>query len=182
MNATAKPLPKWRRRLPLLIPTFLLLLTVGFAFSFHFYGIVGVSMAPALQDGDMVLVQTALYTPKQGDIVVFCKPSFLNDTMVKRVIAVGGQHVKIDYEAGLVYVDGAALEEPYVAEAMVDVLDPLETNLDVTVPQGAVFLMGDNRNHSSDSRDERLGPVELEYIKGKAFYILSPAERSGPVS
>lgn len=130
----------------------------------------------------MVLVQTALYTPKQGDIVVFCKPSFLNDTMVKRVIAVGGQHVKIDYEAGLVYVDGAALEEPYVAEAMVDVLYPLETNLDVTVPQGAVFLMGDNRNHSSDSRDERLGPVELEYIKGKAFYILSPAERSGPVS
>ena len=104
MNATAKPLPKWRRRLPLLIPAFLLLLAVGFAFSFHFYGIVGVSMAPALQDGDMVLVQTALYTPKQGDIVVFCKPSFLNDTMVKRVIAVGGQHVKIDYEAGLVYV------------------------------------------------------------------------------
>lgn len=178
MNATAKPLPKWRRRLPLLIPTFLLLLTVGFAFSFHFYGIVGVSMAPALQDGDMVLVQTALYTPKQGDIVVFCKPSFLNDTMVKRVIAVGGQHVKIDYEAGLVYVDGAALEEPYVARCVGS--SGNQSGRDGS--PGSGFLMGDNRNHSSDSRDERLGPVELEYIKGKAFYILSPAERSGPVS
>ena len=82
-------------------------------------GVVGSSMVPTLHDGDMLLLQSLGYTPKQGDVVVLRKPGFPappQDTapIVKRVIAVGGQHVRVDYDAGAVYVDGVALDEPYI--------------------------------------------------------------------
>ena len=135
-------------------------------------GVVGGSMLSTLHEGDLLLLQSVGYTPKQGDVVVLRKSSFMTEPIVKRVIAVAGQHVQVDYATGQVYVDGEALDEPYINEVMVDPLDPLETVLDV---------MGDNRNHSSDSRDERLGTVDTRYVLGRALWILTPFDHFGAI-
>ena len=144
-------------------------------------GVVGGSMLSTLHEGDLLLLQSVGYTPKQGDVVVLRKSSFMTEPIVKRVIAVAGQHVQVDYAMGQVYVDGEALDEPYINEVMVDPLDPLETVLDVTVPEGSIYVMGDNRNHSSDSRDERLGTVDTRYVLGRALWILTPFDHFGAI-
>ena len=105
--------------------------------------------------------------------MVLRKDSFLEEPIVKRVIAVGGQTVNIDFKTGGVYVDGKLLEEDYVNE-----LTYLEegTEFPLTVPEGSVFVMGDNRNNSSDSRDSRLGTVDTRYVIGKAVFLIFPGE------
>ena len=144
-------------------------------------GVIGGSMLPTLHEGDLMLLQSVAYTPKQGDVVVLRKSSFMTEPIVKRVIAVAGQHVQVDYATGQVYVDGEALDEPYINGEMVDPLDPMETILEVTVPEGSIFVMGDNRNHSSDSRDERLGTVDTRYVLGRALWILTPFDHFGAI-
>ena len=91
--------------------------------------------------------------------------------IVKRVIATGGQTVDIDFETGAVYVDGTLLEEDYINE-----LTFVEegTEFPLTVPEGSIFVMGDNRNHSSDSRDASLGTVDTRYVIGKAVFLAFP--------
>lgn len=144
-------------------------------------GVVGSSMVPTLHQSDLLLLQSIGYTPKQGDVVVLRKPSFMTEPIVKRVIAVGGQHVTVDYDAGTVTVDGQALGEPYINELMVDTMNPYMTVLDVTVPEGSIYVMGDNRNHSSDSRDQRLGTVDERYVLGRALCVVLPFQDFGPV-
>ena len=97
----------------------------------------------------------------------------LDETLVKRIVAVGGQTVDIDFSQGIVYVDGAALDEPYIKEPTY-----LEEGLafPITLAEDEVFIMGDNRNHSTDSRDTRLGPVNVGYLQGKAIFLLVPGE------
>ena len=101
--------------------------------------------------------------------------------IVKRVIAVGGQTVDIDYAAGLVYVDGRPLDEPYLPEEMYLPAGPGMQQTHWEIPEGSVFVMGDNRNHSTDSRDIQLGPIDTDYILGKAVLALWPADRFGTV-
>lgn len=144
-------------------------------------GVVGSSMVPTLHQSDLLLLQSIGYTPKQGDVVVLRKPSFMTEPIVKRVIAVGGQHVTVDYDAGTVTVDGQALDEPYINELMVDTMNPYMTVLDVTVPEGSIYVMGDNRNHSSDSRDQRLSTVDERYVLGRALCVVLPFQDFGPV-
>ena len=126
------------------------------------------------------------YTPKQGDIVVLNKtPVLLTGwteprAIVKRVIATGGQTVDIDYMAGLVYVDGQPLDEPYLPEEMY-LPGPTMQQTHWEVPEGSIFVMGDNRNHSTDSRDIQLGPIDTDYILGRAVLALWPSERFGAV-
>ena len=141
----------------------------------------GSSMVPTLHENDLMLLQSIAYTPKQGDIVVLRKPSLMSVPIVKRVIAVGGQHVTVDYNNSRVYVDGVALDEPYINEVMRDPLSPFLTVLDVDVPEGSIYVMGDNRNHSSDSRDERLGTVDTRYVLGRAFWVLVPFGHFGAI-
>ena len=99
--------------------------------------------------------------------MVLREESFLEEPIVKRVIATEGQTVDIDFEAGVVYVDGEALDEPYINEPTY-----MEegTEFPLTVPEGCIFVMGDNRNHSSDSRDSRLGTVDTRCVLGKAVF------------
>ena len=108
---------------------------------------------------------------KYGDIVVLRKEAFLEEPIVKRVIATEGQTVDSDFDAGVVYVDGQALEEDYINEPTC-----LEegTEFPLTVPEGSIFVMGDNRNHSNDSRDSRLGTVDARYVIGKAVFLAFP--------
>ena len=91
--------------------------------------------------------------------------------IIKRIIAVGGQHVRVDYEANAVFVDGVALEEPYLGTPMTDRRIPDMTLLEVTVPQGSVYVLGDNRGHSVDSRHQALGCVPADCILGRAIFL-----------
>ena len=138
------------------------------------------SMVPTLHHGDLLLLQGIGYTPEQGDIVVLTKEFQNVDTpIVKRVIATGGQTVHIDYATSTVYVDGVALDEPYINELMRMPMG--ETITDVTVPEGSVFVMGDNRNNSSDSRVPELGTVDERYILGEVLLVLFPFQNFGIV-
>lgn len=159
----------------------LVVLILLFTFVGRVVGVDGSSMEPTLQNGDLLLLQSIAYTPKQGDIVVLTKPfGQVDGAIVKRVIAVGGQQVDIDYNAGTVSVDGVALDEPYIKEAMVEPpASSFETITSVLVPEGSVFVMGDNRNRSDDSRDTRLGVVDEQYILGRAVAVLLPVGRFG---
>ena len=142
----------------------------------------GSSMDNTLQNGELMWVWSLGYHPKQGDIVVLNKKTadFLqNRAIVKRVIAVGGQTVDIDYAAGTVYVDGQPLDEPYIRESMYNTGNPYMQQTHWEVPEGSVFVMGDNRNASTDSRDDRLGPVDEGYILGKAAFAFWPLSRFG---
>ncbi|MBU5435900.1 signal peptidase I [Pseudoflavonifractor sp. MSJ-37] len=160
----------------------LLLLVALFTFVGRVVGVEGISMEPTLRDGDTILLRSLGYTPAQGDVVVLTKPfGTVSGPIVKRVVAVAGQRVQIDYDSGTVSVDGAVLEEPYLDSPMRWPAGTTETLTDLTVPEGSVFVMGDNREHSADSRDERLGPVDVRYILGKAEWILLPAGHFGPI-
>ena len=141
----------------------------------------GDSMLPTLQDRELMLVRQAGYTPEAGDVVVLRK-DFENVTgpIVKRVIAVGGQTVEIDYAAGTVAVDGTVLTEDYILEPMVQRSWQSVTTL--TVPEGCVFVMGDNRNISNDSRNPALGAVEEAYILGQAVAVIFPFQNFGAIS
>ena len=145
-----------------------------FTFGIRLIGVDGHSMVPTLQDGDRLLVTTSLLSGdyEYGDIVIIQKGSFAGgEPIVKRVIATGGQTVDIDFETGAVYVDGTLLEEDYINE-----LTFVEegTEFPLTVPEGSIFVMGDNRNHSSDSRDASLGTVDTRYVIGKAVFLAFP--------
>lgn len=150
-----------------------------FTFVGRIIGVQGESMMSTLHNGDMLLLQSVGYQPKQGDIVVLTKESFMEEPIVKRIIAVEGQTVEIDYDAGTVRVDGQVLDEPYLNEAMER--PAWETIDSVTVPQGSVFVMGDNRNHSSDSRVPQLGVVDQRHIIGRALFIVFPFSHWGAV-
>ncbi len=161
----------------------LIALILVFTFLGRVVGVDGDSMVPTLHDGDMILLQSAGYTPRQNDVIVLTKPfGPFRGPIVKRVIAVGGQTVEIDYAAGTVLVDGLPLEEPYLNEVMRAPSDPHETISSAIVPEGCLFVMGDNRNHSSDSRDERLGVVDARYVLGRATAVLLPLSHAGAIS
>ena len=141
----------------------------------------GSSMEPTLYHGDLLLLQSVGYTPKQGDVVVLTKKfEDADGPIVKRVIATGGQHVVIDYDAGTVTVDGQVLDEPYIKEAMVR--PPEESITDILVPEGSIFVMGDNRNHSSDGRNVTLGAVDERYVLGRALWVIFPFRDFGAIS
>lgn len=142
-----------------------------FVFVFRIVGISGVSMENTLFHDDRVIVTSLFYTPAYGDIVVINQPNEFNRPIIKRIIALGGQEVDIDFESGEVSVDGTVLDEPYIANpTTVDegIAFPL------TVPEGKVFVMGDNRQHSTDSRSASIGMIDTRYILGKAIVRIFP--------
>ncbi|MBQ2995688.1 MAG: signal peptidase I [Oscillibacter sp.] len=150
--------------------------TLVFLFALRIISVDGGSMRNTLQHGDQLLVvnRSLCGELQQGDIVILSKKSFEDGaTIVKRVIAVGGQSVDIDFDKGIVYVDGEALEEPYIRE-------PTYTeeglSFPVTLAEDEVFVMGDNRNRSSDSRHPDIGCVDVRHIMGKAVAIVLPGE------
>lgn len=156
--------------------------TLIFVFAMRMVSVEGPSMTPTLLDGDrLTLLSNTLYRePKAGDVVVASVPTYSDgEAIVKRVIAVEGQEVDIrydDYGVGTVYVDGEALEETYINE---DMTYPQYATISfpATVPEDCVFVMGDNRNHSADSRYQDIGIFDERYIMGKALMIVWPGQR-----
>ena len=151
-----------------------LVVVAVFTFGIRMLGVDGHSMLNTLQHGDRLMVVNPIFYHdyKYGDIVILRKTGvFDNEPIVKRVIATGGQTVDIDFNEGVVYVDGEALEEDYIREPTYTAEG---TEFPLTVPEGSIFVMGDNRNGSSDSRDYRLGTVDTRYVIGKAAFLLFP--------
>ena len=159
--------------------TVVLCAVVVFAFAARLVLVSGPSMRETLQDQDCLVVLSPLLCGdyEAGDIVIIQRESFRDgEPIVKRIIATEGQTVDIDFDAGVVYVDGAALEEDYIRQPT-----HLEEGLEfpVTVPEGCVFVLGDNRNDSDDSRDPDLGPVDTREIMGQAVFLLYPGMTAG---
>lgn len=154
----------------------LIICIVVFVFIFRIVDVSGNSMNPTLLNGDKLVVSDVFYKPKQGDIVIFRKDEYKAEALVKRVIATEGQTIEIDFDRGRVYVDGELLDEPYIAE-------PTHNQLDFqgpqTVPEGCVFVMGDNRNASSDSRRAQIGMVDERLIVGKVLLRVFPFDSIG---
>ena len=145
-----------------------------FTFAVRIVRVSGESMRETLQDQDMLVVLNNWLCGgyEQGDIVILQRDDFYGgEPIVKRVIATEGQTVDIDFDAGVVYVDGTALEEPYTREPT---WTQEGTEFPLTVPEGSIFVMGDNRNHSSDSRDASLGTVDTRYVIGRAVILAFP--------
>ncbi len=150
----------------------------------------GTSMNPTLEHEDKLLMTTFFYTPKFGDIVIvennesnlfkngsdseLFNGQGLNKRLIKRVIAEGGQTIDIDFENGIVTVDGEQLSEDYILAPTYKDFHAFE--YPVTVPEGYVFVMGDNRNGSTDSRSPFVGFVKNEDVIGKAVFRFYPFE------
>jgi signal peptidase I len=157
----------------------LIVCVVIFIFFIRVIDVKGTSMYPTLNNEDKMLVSDLFYTPKAGDIVVFKKDEYSSEkALVKRVIATEGQEINIDFDNGIVYVDGVALEEDYINELTTTKLDFIGPQ---TVPDGCVFVMGDNRNMSTDSRKTEIGMVDNRLIIGKVYCVIFPLESFGAV-
>lgn len=156
-------------------------ITLIFVFFVRLVGVNGDSMLPTLHDGDYLALQSNVLMGdlEYGDIIVARKLSFENgEPIVKRVIATEGQTVDIRFDEqgiGTVYVDGMPLDEPYIREEMVVYYNGSSaTQLPLTVEENCIFVMGDNRNHSSDSRFIQIGQIHLDQVLGKVLYIVFP--------
>ena len=160
------------------IVTALIAAILLFTFVARTITVIGSSMVPTLEEGNLLIVSRLFYQPKYGDIVVLRKASFMNDPIVKRVIATEGQTVDIDFKAGIVYVDGQALDEPYVNSLT---NEPEDFTEPVTVPKGHIFVLGDNRNRSTDSRSALVGCVDTRYVIGKALLRIAPLNKFGRI-
>lgn len=156
-----------------------------FSFVGRVIRVVGESMLQTLHEGDLVFTQSLGYIPRSGDVVVLNKMTpeasqlLDGETIVKRIVATEGQHVEIDYANSAIYVDGQKLDEPYLWEPMTPRANPYMQQTSFVVPENCVFVMGDNRNNSTDSRHEQLGMIDRRYILGRAVIILFPFSNFG---
>ncbi len=154
---------------------------LAFLLIFRIVVVSGDSMHDTLVDGDYLLLLSNVFyrTPKQGDIVVIAKTGYDNDAaIVKRIIATEGQTVDIDFEQGIVYVDNQPLDEPYVYSPTTiqeGVSFPL------TVDKGCIFVLGDNRRVSKDSRNPEIGQIDTREILGKVIFLIFPGSHSGDI-
>ncbi len=146
-----------------------------FIFIGRIIGVDGSSMLDTLHDKDIVVMSNLFYTPKYGDIVIIDTDLF-EKPLVKRVIATEGQTVDIDFDTGEVSIDGKVIVETYIRQ-------PTALRLDfdgpTTVPDGCVFVMGDNRNESTDSRSSQVGMIDTREILGKVLFLVIPGKTPG---
>lgn len=169
-----------------------------FTFILRIVTVHGPSMQETLHDKDMLLISHLLLNPKPGDIVVIQVPNPQYDTpIIKRVIAVENDRIYFDFDNWIVYVndkpvyetDGKPAVEPYVnreeGKSMnkLDYADPLPTSPEtaITVEKGKIFVMGDNRNHSSDSRSSSIGQVDIRNVVGRVLIRVYPFDKFGVV-
>lgn len=147
----------------------------------------GPSMLDTLENGDQVVATNFCYTPAVGDIVIIQANKLMNDDtdmwgepIIKRVIAVEGDTISIDFSKGEVYRNGELLEEDYIKDLTFFRYDDtwMESGREYTVPENCVFVLGDNRPVSNDSRNLRqVGFIDTDLIMGKAFVRVAPFDK-----
>lgn len=148
----------------------IVIILLCFTFLFRIAKVDGGSMIPTLYDGDQLVVSSQR-SYSRGDIVIITQPNDLNEPLVKRVIAVSGEKINIDFTTGEVFINDELIDEPYIKEATKRSFD---VQFPYVVPEGCIFAMGDNRNDSLDSRSSRIGSIDERYILGKAVFRVLP--------
>lgn len=161
---------EWLHTLIFALVAVVLLLT----FVFRLINVDGQSMMDTLYDSDKVIVTNFAYTPQNGDVVVISHGQNLNKPIIKRVIATEGQSLQIDFTTGEVAVDGVIIDEPYIKDLTTKKGD---AEIPEIIPEGMVFVMGDNRNHSTDSRFTDVGLINVKDVIGKGQFVLYPFDR-----
>ena len=170
-NPISASLYDWVSSIIVAVVAVVILLT----FCFRLIDVDGTSMEPTLINTDKVVVTNLFYTPNNGDVVVISHGEVYDKPLVKRVIATEGQTLSIDFENSKVYVDGNLLDEPYIQGLTVKG----NTDIPGVIPEGKVFVMGDNRPVSLDSRYSEVGLIDEESIIGKAQLVIVPHNYKG---
>lgn len=148
---------------------------VAFTFFFRLAAVDGISMYPTLNTGDKIIISNFLYSPDYGDIIAINKESAEESSMIKRVIGLPGDTVSINFETHLITVNGKVIYEDYqLKDPITEAYDMDFPTATVTVPKDSVFVLGDNRNNSIDSRHDEVGFIKLDEINGKALFRIYP--------
>ncbi len=159
-----------------------ILITFVLTFFVRQVTVSGNSMTDTLQDQDRLLVTNFMYTPQNGDIIIISHGNIYSDPIIKRVIAVGGQRLDINYDTNEVIVDGVVQYEPYIKGKTRQLSNSVSLeDYNNIIPEGYVFVMGDNREGSLDSRSKDIGLIPVNNIIGKAQFRFAPFDKFGTV-
>ncbi len=157
---------EWVHSLVFAVAIVVILLT----FFLRLVDVSGRSMVPTLQNKDKVIVSNFFYTPKTGDIIVASHGANYEEPVIKRVIATEGQTLSIDFDNDVITVDGQVLQEDYIQGHTGDEGGVIPS----VIPKGKVFVLGDNRSESMDSRSTKIGLIDVNDIIGKAEFVVFP--------
>lgn len=146
------------------------IVVIVLTFFLRLVDVSGTSMVPTLNHQDKVIVTNFFYTPSDGDIIVISHGAEYSDPIIKRVIATEGQKLSIDFDKGTVTVNGKKLNEPYIQ----GFTHAEDAEIPKVIPKGKVFVMGDNRGVSLDSRSKEIGLIDVKDIIGKAQVVVFP--------
>ena len=155
-----------------IIASAIVAIMIIFTFVFRIVGVSGPSMMNTLIDGDWLMVSAFISEPERGDIVIVTQPNAFHEPIVKRVIAIEGDTIDIDFETATVKVNGKVINEPYLGSPTTT--DEGAWQYPLTLKENQVFVMGDNREHSSDSRSPDIGLIDENYILGQVMLRFSP--------
>lgn len=147
-------------------------------FVFRLVDVEGTSMDDTLATKDKVIVTNLFYTPKTNDIVVISHGAEYANPIIKRVIATEGQTIKLDYENDRIFVDGVVIEESYIDDSTFGG-NYGDNVIPEIIPEGKIFVMGDNRKVSLDSRSKEIGLIDVENVIGKAQFVAFPLSEFG---